>query len=175
MDSCIRSLTRVLIGTAVTCLLATGASAGILDKPPLINGTEKAKELFLITGVTAEDSELGTFIICTSLDKSDSILAVEVFSEANGSSINDITAGEGVETNVVPGETVTFEISFDTGGIAVTFADEIIDVGTLHHGSARVLSTGKNFICTAGFAESENGVPTSMVQLNVISRKQNGD
>lgn len=176
MDSLFRSLCRGLIGVLVGGLAATGTSAGVLDPVPLINGTEKAKALFLVPGVSTSVNRFGTIITCTSLEKSkEQTVAVEVFGEETGSVINDITAGEGVVTGVVPGETIMFEVAVD-GLIAATGSDENISTSiSLLHGSARVVSTGRKLMCTAGVIDSENNPPLFAMDLSVVSKKQKGD
>jgi len=176
MDSCVRSLTRALVGIVAVGFAASTAWAGVADPVPLINGTERAKALYLVPGVTADLDDLGTTITCTSLEKlKDQIVAVEVFNEDPGTVINDITLGDGVVGTVSPGETVNVEITSDTGGILAVNADLIIDVGTLLHGSARVVSTSKKLMCTASIMDTENNPPTSAWQINLIVKKQKGD
>ena len=175
MDRCVRSLNRVLIAVIAVGFVASGAWAGVSDPVPLINGTERAKVLYLVPGVTA-NANLGTIISCTSTEKSkDQIVAIEVFEEDPPDVINDITLGNGVVGTVSPGENILIEIATD-GTINGFNADENFSTtDDVVHGSARVLSTSKKLICTAAIVEVDGIPPDTMMQINMIVKKQKGD
>lgn len=174
-----RSIARAGV-LALTCVaLARPAHAGLADAPPLLGGTTKAKHVFSIPGVTA-NADLGTVVMCTSLEKSKPIaIAVEVFAEDGTVTANDVTLGEGVVANVAPSQTVTFEIAIDDmlpEIIATTKDAAILAPGDVTHGSARVLSTSTKLMCTAGVLDRASVAPTGMLSLQVIAKtKQKGN
>lgn len=176
MDSCVRSLARVLIGVVAAGVVASSAWAGVMDDVPLINGTDKAKTIFLIPGVIVDQGDTGTSILCTSLEKTkDTLVAVEIFNENGGDALNDITAADGVLT-LVPGATKTFEIVFTGDNVPGTAFDELIELDVnVFTGSARVVATGKRIMCTAAVFDVTDNPPISVRQLNVVVKKQKGD
>jgi len=166
-------LTAMFVGASL--LAASGARAGVSDPVPLINGTERAKHVYSVTGVTA-NAVVGTVITCTSLEKTkDMRSAVEVFSE-NGPVLNDITSSQGVPELMSPGETVTVEISRD-GSVTFTGADaSVTPASDVLHASARVVATSSKIACSAFLADDNNDPPTFVVELPMVAKtKQKGD
>ena len=171
----------VLVGGA--CLLTIGALfagrsvwAGVADSPiPLLNGA-KAAHVFTVPGVT-HTGGMGTVIICTSTEKAKVVtIGIEVF-DWDGSPLNDVTADNGV-SEIGPGQTRTLETQLlGDGGVNAFSQDKTINfLKDADHASARVLATSKNIACSAIVSDRTNIPPTSMVNLQVVSKlKQKGD
>ena len=165
-----RSSFVVAVGLLVCT--ASVAPAGVIDSPvPLVNG-QKVKTVFIVPGVTAGIADIETQFLCTSLDSKSAILAIEVFDDVGGGPLNDVTAGNGVDSAVDPGQTTTLE----TNNIASFQSDDHIDAVNANSGSARILSTSTKITCTALLVGGASaGTPTSMASLQVIKKSQKGD
>jgi hypothetical protein len=98
-----------------------------------------------------------TVFICTSMEKTggtDITLGVEWWSDTSFE--NDVTAGEGVVI-MQPGETKMLS----THNVAHLQGETLIPNATgASRGSARILATSKNIVCTAYALDKDNGVPT---------------
>lgn len=165
----------VLAGLAAAGL-SSSAAAGVADPVPLINGTAKATHVFTVPGIFV-DIGTGVGVICTSLEKSKNVaIAIEIFTKS-GTVVNDVTTGSGVDSSVSPGETTSFEISDDAGGVSYLLADQfVINAGQIVQGSLRILATSTKIACTAVNLDSENSPPNFVWPLNVVSKtKQKGD
>ncbi len=158
---------------AISVLITLSATAGwaqqIGDKPPLLNGTEKAKQVLVATGLTS--SFAAAVFFCTSMEKGggdDITLGVEWWS---GSSFeNDVTVGEGVVV-VTPGDTVILA-THDT----VYFQGETVipNASGASQGAARILATSKKIVCTAYSVDKDNNPPAFLtgVPLYVQGRQK---
>ena len=160
-------------------LLASAAGAGVSDPVPLIAGTDRARHVFSVTGVTA-NNEVGTVIICTSFEKTkDMRIAVEVFMEEPATVINDITTGssnEGVPPILGPGATSTFEISRDGSVLFTGLSASVTPPSDRLHGSARVVATSAKLMCNAFLADDDGSPPSFLVELPMVAKtKQKGD
>ena len=166
-------LSRLLaaICAIAVVLVSLPTSAGIGDKDlPLLNG-QKTKLLYTVSGVT-DTGVLATVFHCTSTERDGGKtieLGIEVF-DLFGNRANDVTAGEGV-TFMSPGHTRTLSTQ-----ATVAFGNETdINTGTVAQGSARIIATSKNVLCSAMLVDAVNNAPTSMVMLPVFrATKQKG-
>ena len=163
-----RPLAAVCAITVILVSLPTDAGIGDKDLP-LLNG-EKAKLLYTVVGVTDSPS-IATSFHCTSTERTGGKtiqLGIEVFSWA-GLPQNDLAAGEGVES-VSPGYTVTLSTQ-DT----LVFSDDgLINTGNVLQGSARIIASSKNVLCSAMIVDPVNNPPTSMVMLPVFKATKQG-
>ncbi|MEW6270907.1 MAG: hypothetical protein AB1689_16610 [Thermodesulfobacteriota bacterium] len=153
----------VLVALAVAAAV-TPARAGIADSPlPVLNGV-RAKHLYSVPGVI----RLGTFetvFICTSAEKEKTIrLGVEVFGGGGGAPQNDVEAGNGA-IDLEAGDTAVIA----TGETGAFSEDEIIDLNTNAGGSARIVATSTNAICTAMLVDF-SAPPAAMVQLTIVAK-----
>jgi hypothetical protein len=148
------------------------AVAGVADSPvPSFNGLS-ARHVFTVPGVI-KNNNLETVFICTSLDKTSITVGVEVFAASGGSPLNNVGAGEGVET-MAPGVTATFA----TGATVAFHEDDILvlPAASLRNGSARIVSTSKRIGCTAFVVDEISDPPSTMAPLKVLSKtKQHGE
>jgi hypothetical protein len=145
-------------------VIALAATAGwaqqIGDKPPLLNGTEKARQVLVATGLDSVSA--AAVFVCTSMEPSGGksiTLGVEWWS---GTSFeNDVTAGEGVVV-VSPGDTQILA-THDT----VHFqAETVIPNATgASRGAARILATSNTIVCTAYSADKDNSPPTFLTDV----------
>jgi hypothetical protein len=151
-------------------LVSLPIDAGIGDKdlPPL-NG-QKTKLLYTVSGVT-DTGALATVFHCTSTERDGGKtieLGIEVF-DLFGSRANDVTAGDGV-TSMPPGHTRTLSTHATVG-----FGNEAeINTGTVAQGSARIIASSKNVLCSAMLVDAVNNAPTSMVMLPVFRTTKQG-
>ncbi len=156
---------------AVTVILVSLPSdAGIGDKElPLLNG-EKAKLLYTVVGVT-DRNDLTTVFHCTSTERDNGKtiqLGIEVF-EHDGGVANDIALGSGT-VSIPPGHTATV----GTQDTQVFVVRVIINTGTIQQGSARIIATSKNVLCSAVLVNASIASPTSMVMLPVFRATKQG-
>jgi hypothetical protein len=144
--------------------MALTATAGwarqIGDKPPLLNGTEKATQVLVATGF--DSAFAAAVFFCTSMEKSGGkniTLAVEWWSGASFE--NDVTAGEGVVV-VSPGDTQILA----THNTAHFQGETLIPNATgATRGAARVLATSNKIVCTAYSVDKDNSPPTFLTDV----------
>lgn len=139
---------------------AVGWAQQIGDKPPLLNGTEKPKQILIATGL--HSSSAAAVFFCTSLEKDggdDITLGVEWWS---GTSFeNDVTVGEGV-VSVSPGDTKILA-THDTAHFQ---GENVIPSATgASQGAARIMATSKKLVCTAYSVDKDNNPPTFMTDV----------
>jgi hypothetical protein len=165
-------LSRLLAAIcAITVILVSlPTDAGIGDKGlPLLNG-QKTKLLYTVVGV-ADAPSLATSFHCTSTERAGGKtiqLGVEVFSES-GTLMNDVTVGFG-QVSVPPGETYTLS----TRLTAAFNDDNDISTGDVGQGSARIIATSKNVLCSVMLVDAINNAPNSMVMLPVFRATKQG-
>jgi len=161
-----------VLALANSVLAASMVSAGVADSPvPSLNGNS-ARHVFTIPGVI-KNNHLETIVMCTSLDRVSVTVALQVFASTGGAALNDVAAGEGVET-LAPGETATIA----TGATVAIHEDDIIPLAaaSLRNGSARVISTSKKIGCVAFLIDELSDPPAMMAPLKVLSKtKQKGE
>jgi hypothetical protein len=140
---------------------STAASARqIGDKPPLLNGSEKASQVLVATGL--DSASAAAVFVCTSMERTggkDITLGVEWWS---GTSFeNDVTLGEGVVV-MTPGDTrilATHDTAHFQGETLIPNASGAT------RGSARILATSKRIVCTAYSADKDNDPPTFLTDV----------
>lgn len=142
-------------------LAATAASAQqIGDKPPLLNGVEKATQVLVATGF--DSSAAAAVFFCTSMEKTGGktiTLGVEWWS---GSSFeNDVTAGQGV-VSLTPGDTKILA----THNTAHFQGETLIPNATgATQGAARILATSNKIVCTAYSVDKDNSPPNFLTEV----------
>jgi hypothetical protein len=148
-----------VIGLVCVVTAAQGQLDGRLPAP-------FSHHLWTVPGVI--NNGLTTVFLCTNASSSTITVGVEVFGDA-GTSNNDpaVTA-----IAIAPSVTRIFItkpiLSFDYNAA--------LGVGIVHHGSARILATGKGVICTALLATSAGTTPTTLGNLTIVKKtKQKGD
>lgn len=150
-------MSRLAVIAGVVCWMAAGTASAqnlIADKPPLIGGTDKAKVVYSIAGVV-DSATQATYVSCTSLEKTggnDIHFAVEFFD--NGSSSNDVAAGDGDEFLSGPGDTDGISTRAITGLSTTAITTPPGITGT---GAARILSTSTKILCAAFVVDPANG------------------
>lgn len=169
-----RRAIRVL-GALLACGVLTALGTGnaraqlIADRPPLLNGTLKAKQVLVATGLNSGASV--AVFICTSLERTGGKnLTVGVEWWSNASLENDVTAGEGVVV-LTPGATVilaTNDTAYYQGEVLIPNASGG------ERGSARILATSKKIVCTVHSLDRNNNPPTflSTVPLYVGGKQK---
>lgn len=167
-------MSRLAVIAGVACWMVAGTASAqnlIGDKPPLISGTDRAKVVFSIAGVV-DSATQATYVSCTSLEKTggkDIHFAVEFFD--NGSSANDVAAGDGEEFLSGPGDTDGISTRAITG---LSTTEIATPPGIAGIGAARILSTSTKIICAAFVVDPTNG--TYLASLPVFKAlKQSGD
>jgi len=163
----------VSAAVVVMSLAPAAVSAGILDSPlPLIAGL-KTKYIYTVTGVTSATGGLETVFHCTSMDKKPFKMGIEIFKGDGTGPLNDVAAGNG-EQDFNPGQSRTIVTSSNVD--AFDEDKNITALGSVDQGSARIVSTSSNIVCTAMLVDPNNAPPTSMVSLNVFAKtKQKGN
>jgi hypothetical protein len=146
--------------------IATIAQAQINSPPPPLMG-QPSFHLYSVPFVATGANR--PFFTCTNTTNQPIRVGVEGFSSGGGGAINDASA---TSLSVPPGGTVTF--GSPAFGLVV---DSDPGFGPTQEGSARILATAsKGIVCTAFVADVTNDPPTSMMQLNIMSKlKQKGD
>ena len=166
----------VLSSFLASVIAMPAAFAGIVDSPISFfpDGT-RATHRFSVPGVIANQGGLQTVFMCTSMERTRLInIGVEVFDTLSGAPLNDISAGNGHQV-LNPGQTMTLETN---NSVSATFTSAGLSLGggLAGQGSARIVSTSGNIICTAIIMSQAGTPPTSMAPLTVIKkRKQKGD
>ena len=163
------TLTLPLALTVALLVPNWARAASIGDKDlPLLNGTEKAKLLYSVTGVTDSVAfDLATLFLCTSTEPTGGntlTLGVEVFNSGGGLE-NFVILGVGVVT-IPPGQTRTI----GTRPTASFILAEDLGGPVVGQGSARILATSKRVLCTAMVVDIANSPPTSMLPLPVFKK-----
>jgi hypothetical protein len=158
---------------SVAVFWSTVALAGVADSPvPFLNGFS-ARHVYTIPGAI-KNNNLETLFICTSVDQSSVTLAVQVFAATGGDPLNDVAAGEGVET-LAPGATTTIA----TGATVAFHEDDLLaslGAASLRNGSARIIATSKRILCDAFVVDEFGSTPVTMAPLKVLSKtKQHGE
>lgn len=158
---------------ALASVLSAGrASAGILDSPlPMLGGVQSA-HLYSVTGVVSA-AGLATFFSCTNPSSSTVSFSVQVFVDGGGDPCNDAAAAA---VSIPPGGTKLLSTQnnvqssfFDSSPIGAT--DMFITIG-----SARIVSTAKDLLCTVFVADVYNSPPMTMMRLNAGKKgKMKGD
>jgi hypothetical protein len=160
-----------LLAALVLTPIAGPARAGLLDPIPVVNG-HKLKTIYTVTGVTAGTGGLETVFFCTSVDKKEVLVAIQIFDYDNAL-LNDVTtADNGVDT-IEPGESSSME----TNSVAAIDEDvTITPTDDANHGSARILASSSKIICSAHLISATGTPPTSMTTLPVFKKtKQKGN
>ena len=177
-----RSNVVATIVLALVVITAAVARAGIADTPlPVLQTGNRTVHVFDVPGVFvvdtgfSTDQAIWTYFACTNVGKLPVRVGVEVFNASGAGPLNDVTTGVGAK-DVAVGQTVEF-LAFNAGGSTFFSPDAAISVGTtVFHGSARILSTSKNIICSC-FVRSAAFSPVQVMSpLTVVSKlKQKGD
>ena len=150
--------------------LAAQSSAGIGDSPlPVLVPGVATKHVYSVPGVT-KFGNLETVFICTSDAPAPIRIGIEVFGGAGGLALNNVAGGA---SDLMPGATATLS----TGVLNGAFSDVVIfGLNPFGNGSARILSTSTQVLCTAMVLDSLNSPPTSMTTLPIIKKTtQKGD
>lgn len=147
---------------AVSACCAGRAVAGIVDSPlPVLSVGQTTLHLYSVPGVMSLTG-VETFFACTSTDAVPIQVGVEMFGSGGGAPFNDAAA---TSLTVAPGATVIFG-TISAVGISVN--SSVGPVGS--KGSARILATSKNLICTVFAADPFNAPPTSMTYLTIVRK-----
>ena len=150
----------VLVAIVTVLAAATAAQAQIDSPPPALQG-EASSHLWSVPGVIRAGG-LETFFPCTNTTGAPIRVGIEVFGPAGGAAFNDPSA---TSLNVAAGATVLF----GTGGAAGLSVDGTLGAGSMSKGSARILATSKNLVCTA-FVADPAYPPTTSWQLTIIKK-----
>ena len=154
----------VLFGT-----IASPAIAGIADSPlPVLLAGNSTFHLYSVPGVRSSLG-LGTYFDCTSTNTAPVQIGVEISYDTGGPPANDAAA---TSVSVAAGQTVTFGTRTPVG------LDINVDLGValLGTGSARIVATAKNLVCTAFVADYFNLPLLTTWQLTIVKKtKQKGD
>ncbi len=151
------------------------AVAGVVDSPVTsISASSSTRVIYLVPGAT-KNNDIETLFICTNLEKDKSVtVAVEVFDRLGVGPLNDVSSGVGDGAQAIAvGGTATIAT-----GTTVGFSEDDVIGGlplNVRGGSARILSTSKRIMCGAYLVDELSAPPTSMTNLPVINRKQQGD
>ena len=136
------------------------ALAGIADSPlPVLEAGKITLHLYSVPGVI-DANGLGTFFSCTSTATSPITVGVELFSVFGAVFNNAATSS----LSLIPGETRIFATSTAVG-ISVDSS-----LGGVGKGSARILATSKNLVCTAFVADNTALPAGSGWQLTIIAK-----
>ena len=139
------------------------AFAGIADSPlPVLLTGKTTYHLYSPPGVV-NDGGLSTIFSCTSTSASAMTVGVELFGAGGGSPINNAAT---TPLSLSAGATVTF----GTSGTAGFPVNPSLAAPLNGRGSARVLSTSKQLICTALLADNISAPPTSMTSLTIVKK-----
>lgn len=155
---------RTLSALVVALTLAAApAIAGIADSPlPELLPGAKTVHLYSVPGVIGNLAGLSTFFACTSTATAPIQVGVELFAGPGGGPANDVVA---TSLSIGPGATRMF----GTASAAGIVMDSNLN-GHSGNGSARILATSKNLVCTAFIADNGNFPPTSMTYLTIIAK-----
>lgn len=160
------------LALVVALSFSKAATAGLVNSPPpVLDPGASARVIYLLPGVT-KNNNLETVVVCTNLEKSRTVkLAVEVFDADGSGPLNIVDSGD-VQTLPVGG-TVTIA----TGATAAFSEDDIVTglPPNIRQGSGRIVSTSKKIACAAYLVDEVFAPPTSMVEIPIINRKQQGD
>ncbi len=173
-SSVARFAIRFLIFTAFISLTATAAFAGLVDSPTPTLGGQPSRVIAFIPGAIKNNS-LETLVTCTNLERSATVtIGVEFFDELGAGPLNDVSTPTGSEV-IALGGTVTFASGATAGFTETNIVNLPPTVLNIKNGSARVVSTSKRIACHAFVADDLLQPPTSIMDLPVIIKKQQGD
>jgi len=137
---------------------AAGATPPSLALPQFSDGKSSTHSA-LISGVIKR-GRMETSILCTSLATSNINIGVEILG-TDGNVQNDVNAGNGALLDVGPGHTVTL----GTTGAAALLEDQVISLGGVAQGAARIVSNSADLACTAFMLDAAVSPPVSMSEL----------
>lgn len=137
---------------------AAGAVPVSVPLPPFSDG-QTATHSALIVGAVKR-GRMQTDIFCTSLAAANVNVGIQMFGP-DGILQNDVTQGNGAIVNVAPGATV----SFGTTGTAAFLETQVIVMGGVAQGAARLVSTSPDVACTAFVVDSGAAPPAAMSAL----------
>ena len=159
---------------AVVMIAASAAMAGPGDSAvPSISASAATRVLFIAPGVI-KNNGLETAFMCTSLDTVAVTIAVELFDPAGGGALNNVSSAVGNGTITIPaGGSGTISTGSSVGlheDLAIT------GITNLKNGSARILGTSTQVLCTGVVVDKASATPNTFATIKIIARrKQNGD
>jgi hypothetical protein len=137
---------------------AAGAAPASVPLPQFSDG-QVATHSALIPGAVKR-ARMQTDIFCTSLAATDIDIGIQVFGP-DGTLQNDVSQGNGALVGVAPGVTV----SIGTTGTAAFLETQVIMMGGVAQGAARLVSTSPDVACTAFVVDSGAAPPAAMSAL----------
>jgi hypothetical protein len=158
----------VMLGTLALAMSSPVlARADILDPSPVLGGL-KSSRVATVSGVMTAGG-LGTFFSCTNLSPSPAVMSVELYTRNGLAACNDASA---VATTVPPGGTVLFSTqntasSSFTGDVPLMTPPQYLE-----YGSASIISTNKNVVCSARIVDVNNSPPLTMMRLDVFKKNK---
>src|SRR5262249_7925930 len=120
---------------------------------------QQSRLVRLVPGVVKRMG-LETDFFCTSIDTVTIEIAVEVFSK-DGALLNDVHAGAGAASGVLPGQTVTF----GTRGTAAFVEVVVISLPSVSQGSARVVATSEAVRCVVVIVDGGAAPPATLATV----------
>lgn len=159
---------------AAITMMASIAIAGPGDSPvPSISGSAATRVLYIVPGVI-KNNGLETAFMCTNLDAAPVTFAVELFAPSGGSALNNVSSAVGNGTYTIPaGGSATIST-----GSSIGLHEDLAITGILNvkNGSARILGTSTQVLCTGVIVDKESSTPGTLATLKIFARrKQNGD
>jgi len=146
-------------------LVSNSALAGIADPPPV--GTIHLYSMLGVAGFTS--SKIQTYFACTATSPSAQLVGVQFYDE-NGNEVGNATT---TQRTLGPGQTAIWSTGPSDGPSYVTQFLNLQNFG----GTARILSTSSNLICSAFVASTDpsHPIPAYMQELLIVSKaKQKG-
>jgi hypothetical protein len=160
-----RSFSQLIASTSLL-MLATGATAGVLDSPlPTLAG-QKSSLAFTAAGVI-NAAGLATLFSCTNSSSDPVVASVELFVDAGGDACNDANA---VAVSLAAGQSVMFSTQNNVESSFFSTRPLTSVPMFLSLGSARIVATGKGLLCTAMIADMFNSPPQSMASIVLAAR-----
>jgi len=147
------------LGAAVRPLQGRGLASVAL--PRFSNGMT-ATHSWIVPGVVKR-GRVETNFFCTSLASGPVSLGVEVFGP-DGDARNSVAEGNGAILDVMPGATVTI----GTTGTAAFLETTVIRLEGVAQGSARIVATSGDVLCSAALVESDVLPPVALTSLRVF-------
>jgi len=144
--------------------LGTGVRPTAGPKPaglplPTFAGGQLATHSVVITGVVKR-GRMETTVFCTSLASQNVDIGIQIMSPG-GVVLNEISTGNGAVVGVVPGQTITVS----TTGTKAFFEDQVITLGGVAQGAARVVTNSPDVACSAFVLDAAVSPPTSISSL----------
>ncbi len=162
------------LAIAAIAIAASTAHAGPGDSPvPSISASAATRVLYIVPGVI-KNNGLESAFMCTNLDVAPVTFAVELFAPTGGGALNNVSSGVGNGTFTIPaGGSATIST-----GSSVGLHEDLAITGVLNvkNGSARILGTSTQVLCTAVIVDKASTTPGTLATLKIFARrKQNGD